>query len=184
MRRHFLLALLAIPAALALGSCSGSVEIVPQPARPIPVPSPTPAPLPTPTPTPVPVSGDWRDWPLTPGSWSYRQDARGSIALFGRVGGDADFTIRCDRTRARVYLSRRGDMAVPLTIRTSSTVRTLDALPTGGTPAYLAVELGVRDSLLDAIGYSRGRFVVEGAGLPSLAIPAWAELLRVVEDCR
>lgn len=182
MRRHFPLALFAIPAMFTLGSCSGSVEVVPPPARPVPVPAPTPTPQPVPA--PAPLAADWRDWPLTPGSWSYRQDARGSVALFGRVGGDADFTIRCDRTRGRVYLSRRGDAAGSLRIRTSSTMRKLDALPTGGAPAYLAVELEVRDPLLDAIGYSRGRFVVEGAGLPALAIPAWSELLRVIEDCR
>jgi hypothetical protein len=172
--------------ALALGSCAGGVAVVPQAARPIPVPVPTPTPPPQPQPTPVaaPASTDWRDWPLTPGSWSYRQDERGSVAMFGRPGGDADVTLRCDRTRGRVYLSRRGDVAGPLTIRTSTTARTLNALPTAGTPAYLAVELAVRDPLLDAIGYSRGRFVVQGAGLPALTIPAWAEMLRVVEDCR
>jgi hypothetical protein len=169
--------------ALSLGSCAGGVAVVPQAARPIPLPAPSPAPRPAPAPAPAP-SSDWRDWPLTPGSWSYRQDSRGSIALFGRAGGDADVTLRCDRSRERVYLSRRGDAAGPLTIRTSSTTRTLAAVPAGGTPAYLAVELDVHDPLLDAIGYSRGRFVVEGAGLPALTIPAWAEMLRVVEDCR
>ena len=51
-------------------------------------------------------------------------------------------------------------------------------------PGYLAAELGVRDSLVDAIGFSRGRFVVEGAGQPRLVVPAWAEFLRVAEDCR
>lgn len=168
-----------------LGSCVGPVEIVPQPA-PVAVPVPTPAPAPRPQPTPPPArpAADWRDWPVTPGTWSYRQDARGSIALFGRAGADADFTVRCDRARGRIFISRRGEGAGSLVIRTSSTLRSLDALPTGGSPAYVAVELGARDSLLDAIGYSRGRFVVEGAGLPALAIPAWAEMLRVVEDCR
>lgn len=183
MRHRFPLALVAIPVTLALGSCASSVAVVPPPARPIPVPMPTPEPHPRPAPAPTPAA-DWRDWPLTPGSWSYRQDGRGSIALFGRAGGDADFTIRCDRTRARVTLSRRGDVAGPLTLRSSSMVRTLDAQATGGMPAYLAVDLGVRDPLLDALGYSRGRILVEGAGLPALAIPAWAEMLRVVEDCR
>jgi hypothetical protein len=119
-----------------------------------------------------------------PGTWSYRQDSRGSVALFGMVGQDAELSLRCDRTRSRVYLSRRGEGAGPLTIRTSSATRALNAAPTGGTPAYLAVEFAVRDPLLDAIGYSRGRFAIEGAGLPPLAVPAWAEMLRVVEDCR
>jgi hypothetical protein len=184
MSRRFPFAVPAIlTAALVLGSCAGGVAVVPQAARPIPVPTPTPAPRPAPAPAPT-LAADWRDWPLTPGSWSYRQDSRGSIALFGRVGDDAEVTLRCDRTRARIYLSRRGDGAGPLTVRTTSVSRTLNAAPTGGTPAYLAAELEVRDPLLDAIGYSRGRFVVSGAGLPALAIPAWAEMLRVVEDCR
>lgn len=178
----------ALPAAsmiaLSLGSCASGVTVVPQATRPSPIPVPTPTPAPPPAPAPTPLSADWRDWPLTPGNWSYRQDGRGSIALFGRAGGDADLTLRCDRARARIYLSRRGDAAGQLTIRTSSTVRTLNAVPTGGSPAWLAVEFDARDPLLDAIGYSRGRFTVEGAGLPALAVPAWAEMLRVVEDCR
>lgn len=186
MHPRFLFAVTATALTLlALGSCVGPMEVVPPPARPVPVPTPAPTPAPRAEPAPPPrPAADWRDWPLTPGSWSYRQDARGSLALFGRAGGDADLTMRCDRTRARVYLSRRGDGAGPLTIRTSSTLRSLNARPTGGMPAYVAVELAVRDSLLDAIGYSRGRFVVEGAGLPALAIPTGPEMLRVVEDCR
>jgi hypothetical protein len=46
------------------------------------------------------------------------------------------------------------------------------------------VELGARDALVDAIGFSRGRFVVEGGGLAALVVPAWPEILRVAEDCR
>jgi hypothetical protein len=45
-------------------------------------------------------------------------------------------------------------------------------------------QLGAQDSLLDAMGYSRGRFIVEQAGLPTLVIPAWPEIERVIEDCR
>ncbi|MEZ0241925.1 MAG: hypothetical protein ACAH11_01010, partial [Sphingomonas sp.] len=71
-----------------------------------------------------------------------------------------------------------------LTVRTSSTLRSVAAQPTGGTPPYLAIELTPRDPLLDAIGYSRGRFVIEGGGLPHLVVPAWGEILRVIEDCR
>ncbi len=136
----------------------------------------------------VAPSGDWRDWGLTPGTWVYRQDARGSIALFGRPGEPADLTLRCDRARAQLYLSRRGEPppegTAPLAIRTTSMTRRLSALPTGGDPSYLAVALGVRDPLLDAMGFSRGHFTVEVGDLPVLVVPAWAELLRVVEDCR
>lgn len=52
-----------------------------------------------------------------------------------------------------------------------------------GTP-YITIELPVRDAALDAMGYSRGRFIVEGGALPTLVVPAWAEILRVAEDCR
>lgn len=177
--------LVPLTIAAMLASCTAPA-IVPEPARPVPVPSPTPAPLPPqPIPTPPPVAAaDWRDWPVTPGNWVYRQDDRGSIALFGRVGEDADLTLRCDRNRMRVYFSRRGEAAGPLVIRTSSTLRSVDAMPTGGTPAYVAADLAPRDPLLDAMGHTRGRFVVEMAGVPALVVPAWGEILRVIEDCR
>lgn len=152
-----------------------------------------PAPAITSAPAPAPIAsaapayrGDWRDWPLTPGNWVYRQDARGSIALFGAPGDDAELTIRCDRIAGQIYLSRRGAAPgnAPATIRTSSTLRAVTMLPTGATPAYMAASLFPRDPLLDAIGFSRGRFVIEQATLPALVIPAWAEILRVTEDCR
>jgi hypothetical protein len=79
-------------------------------------------------------------------------------------------------------MSRRGPLSAPaLTIRTTSIARTLavGATTTGG-----GAELGARDTLLDAMGYSRGRFVVESSGVPTLVVPAWAEILRVAEDCR
>lgn len=163
-----------------LGSCVGPVEVVPQPARPVPLPAPTPSP--TPTPAAPRLTGEWRDWPLTPGNWVYRQDGRGSIAMYGRTGADAEFTVRCDRDRQRLYLSRRGETPAQMTVRTSSTLRGFDLLPTGS--GYGAVELGVRDSLVDAIGYSRGKWVVQSPGVAPLVLPAHSEILRVAEDCR
>lgn len=151
-----------------------------------PVAAPAAPPAPAPTLPPATPRGDWRDWPLTPGDWVYRQDARGSIALFGRPGSDAEVTLRCDRAAGVIYFSRRGaaNSNPAMTVRTTSTARTLAMRPTGGSPSYLAVTLAVRDPLLDAMGFSRGRFVIEQAGLPVLVVPAWAEILRVVEDCR
>jgi hypothetical protein len=34
------------------------------------------------------------------------------------------------------------------------------------------------------MAYSRGRFAVEINGLPTLYLPSWAEVGRVIEDCR
>lgn len=179
MRRH----LLVFASALAIAGCSETPPVVPAPApRPVPVPTPTPAPAPAPRPAP---SADWRDWALTPGSWAYRQDARGSIALYGVAGGEAELTLRCDTGRGRVVLSRKGEGVSALTLRTTSTLRQLAVQPVAaGASPWLAAELAPRDPALDAMGFSRGRFVVEGAGLPTLVVPAYAEILRVAEDCR
>ncbi|KQS04273.1 hypothetical protein ASG11_08425 [Sphingomonas sp. Leaf357] len=157
----------------------------------VPAPKPTPRPVQRPAPSPVvplpeptPLAQDWRDWPYTPGDWVYRQDARGSIALFGVPGAEAQFTIRCDVQANAIYLSRAGSVTAPLAIRTSTLLRTLAVQPTGGTPAYVAAALAPRDGLLEAIGFSRGRFVVQQEGAPTLVIPAWPEIERVTEDCR
>jgi hypothetical protein len=48
----------------------------------------------------------------------------------------------------------------------------------------VTVTLPARAPVLDAMAYSRGRFVVEVAGLTPSYLPAWPEVARVVEDCR
>ena len=168
----------ALAVALALAGCASR----PEPPRPAPravvVPRPAPVAL------PVPQGSDWRDWAVTPGDWAYRIDGRGSIALFGMPGTDAFLTLRCERMSGMIYLSRAGAGVAPLTLRTSSLARTLPVQPTGGMPPYVAVGLAVRDPLLDAMAFSRGRFIVEQAGAPTLVVPAWAEVGRVIEDCR
>lgn len=68
-----------------------------------------------------------------------------------------------------------------MTVRTTSAVR---AVPAQAGTGALSATLTPRDPLLDAMAFSRGRFLVETAGAPYLAIPAWAEVARVTEDCR
>ncbi|WP_010185386.1 hypothetical protein [Sphingomonas sp. PAMC 26605] len=165
---------------LALAACVGPPPpraVAPPVARPRPTPPP-------PAPIPVPQAADWRDWPVTPGDWTYRIDGRGSIALFGTAGADALLTLRCDRQTAMIYLSRQGQASTPLTLRTSTLARSVAVQPTGAAPAYVATALNPRDGLLDAMAFSRGRFIVEQTGMPTLVIPAWAEVGRVTEDCR
>lgn len=161
-------------------------------AAPAPTPAPPPRPPvsndPPPPPPPTEIvqpKGDWIDWPLTPGSWVYRQDARGSIALFGPAGQNALLTLRCDKARRSLFLSRASMLSgSKITIRTSSTAKTYDARNSSGPPHYLAVELAPNDPILDAMAFSRGRFAVQAYGELFVAIPAWAEIGRVVEDCR
>lgn len=162
--------------ALLVSGCIPSPK--PQPVRPA-----APRPVPAPLPAPAPLSNDWRDWPITPGNWSYRADGSGSTALFGT--GNTAFSLRCDKGANVVYLSRAGDArGTGFTIRTSTVTRALPTQATGTTPPSIAALLSADDRLLDAIGYSRGRFVVEAPPLGTLVIPAWPEILRVVEDCR
>ena len=167
---------------VALGLAMAAASCTAPPPR---APAPPPAPIVRPTPPPAPPrAADWRDWPVTPGTWTYRQDARGSLALFGRPGTDALLTLRCDRAARAIFLSRAGVATAALTLRTTSTVRALAVRPTGGTPPFVAAALAPADPLLDAIGFSRGRFAVEQAGTTTLVVPAWPEVERVTEDCR
>lgn len=154
-------------------------------------PQPTPQPRPQPQPAPVAEApkarpaGEWIDWSIEPGTWVYRADARGSLALFGPAGADALVTLRCDKARARIFLSVAGaGSGGAMLVRTSSTMKPLPAAQASTSPAYLAAELLPRDAILDAIAYSRGRFAIEASGLRSMAIPSWAEIGRVIEDCR
>lgn len=175
------LLLFLVAAAGTVGGCVSAPP--PPPARPAPAPVAAPPPAPV---APPAYRGDWRDWPLTPGDWVYRQDARGSTALFGPPGGDPELTLRCDRPAASIVLARRGvaSGSAPMTVRTTSAVRAVPVQVAGAAPGYLAAALSVRDTILDAMGFSRGRFVIEQAAQPTLVVPAWPEIARVVEDCR
>jgi hypothetical protein len=40
------------------------------------------------------------------------------------------------------------------------------------------------DPILDAMAFSRGRILVEAEGQQPIILPSWAEIARIVEDCR
>ena len=69
-------------------------------------------------------------------------------------------------------------------IRTETADRTLAAQTDSSTVSMITTRLGAADPLLDAIALSRGRFAVDSPGLTQLIIPPWAEVTRVIEDCR
>lgn len=187
MRRSSMFATIAI-GALSLAGCVAPSQPAPQPAPPVAIPA--PAPTPAPAPPPPPPSTDWRDWPLTPGNWRYLSTGpTGSSAIFGSAAPDFVFRIGCNTARRIVTLERAGPLGGRnITIRTTSTARTLPTIAAQhpDSPPVMTHEaaLPANDSLLDAIGYSRGRFVVESGGAPPLVIPAWSEIQRVIEDCR
>jgi hypothetical protein len=131
------------------------------------------------------LAGDWNDWPFTPGDWTYRRDGRGSIGAFGAPGQNAKVSLRCDMQTRRVHLSR--EAAAPgqkITIRTSSTAKDLVMRAIGGPPNTVAAEILPNDAILDAMAFSRGRILVDADGQSPVILPSWAEITRIVEDCR
>lgn len=174
--------IIALPLALLACAKDQAPAPPPQPASaPVPV-------APKPAPAPVSLGDNWIDAPRSAGDWVYRRDSRGSVALFGPVGANASFLIRCDSAARRIYLSRagafEGDEAGMMTIRVTTGAKSFPVRNNGDAPAYVAAALPVNEPHLDAIAFSRGRFLVSVKGKNDLVIPSWPEIARVIEDCR
>lgn len=176
MRRYLFLAM-----ALCLPACT----TVPRQTLPPPRPAPLPPPAPTPAPL-APLSANWQDWPLSPGTWTLKREDTGSVALFGQA--DADFMVRCVVSAKTVILSRAGTLPnttnAVMTVRATDTMKIYPAASNSSLPAYISATVAATDPQLDAIAFSRGRFMVSTTGAKDLVIPAWPEFARVVEDCR
>ena len=168
---------LAASAALSamLGACVAPVQ-PPPPAR--------SAPRPLPPPPQPPAVINWHDLPATPGIWRWQREGRLSVARFGEP---ARFSLTCNSLSGTISLARDGaaGAAITMTVLTTSASRVLAVQP-GGDGAITAViaALPARDPLFDAMAYSRGRFAVEVPGSPTLYLPSWPEVSRVIEDCR
>lgn len=170
-----------------LGACA----VVP-PAPPLPPPPPPPPPQPAPSPPPPPpaVVAPEKPWdvaPLTAGDWRYEKQGRASVASFGDLAGSRLAALRCEPETRQLTLSIGGRAAasnVPVAIRTTSGILTWSGTAGGvGQPSVL-VTRPASDPGFDWIAYSRGRISVEAPGLPRLILPVWAEISRVIEDCR
>ncbi|WP_380873350.1 hypothetical protein [Sphingomonas sp. DBB INV C78] len=165
---HLIRAALTAAALAALAGC----------VAPAPPPPPPPPPAPAPPPAVAPPVA-WEDAPLTPGTWTYGN----GIARFGTSGQAPLASLACDRAARSLTVARHGATvpAAAIMVTTSYGKRQLAAAAaTDGINARLAAS----DGLADWIAYSRGRIRLDVAGLPPLTLPAWAELTRVVEDCR
>jgi hypothetical protein len=118
------------------------------------------------------------------GAWSYGPVAGGSEATFRDAYARPQLVVHCTRATRRVSIAKPASAAAPfLVVWTSSQVRNAPASFNPAT-AQLSAELTAFDPLLDAIAFSRGRVAISVAGAPALVVPPWAEIARVVEDCR
>lgn len=121
-----------------------------------------------------PPPADWRSRPTNAGSWTWRNAADVSEAVFSDSRGP-QFLVRCTRSTRRVNLSRVGAPAgQPIRIATTSSERQLP-------PANMLL---ASDPLLDAIAFSRGRLWVDVTGVMPLVLRSAPEPARAVEDCR
>lgn len=173
--------LAAISSVLALACCA------PPPPKPLPPPVQRPAPAPAPPPVQQPPAGQsWIDAPQTPGDWSYQATTTGSIAQFAAGTGQPLLALACNTARREVQLARPATAAqgVPMRVLTETAERLISATPAPDGSQWLIAPLRASDPLLDAMALTRGRFAVETAGLATLYVPAWAEVTRVIEDCR
>ena len=171
--------------ALLLGTLAAAAGCMPR-REPPPAPEPqvpiAPPPVQAP---PPPPRADWRDIPLSAGSWSYRNEGQVTFALFGPANSEPSLIVRCDRAARQVRLSRQGGAAGgAMTVRTSYSARSFPLAVQAQASPYVSAALPASDRFLDQMAFSRGRFTVEVPGLPMLVVPAWAEPARVVEDCR
>jgi hypothetical protein len=175
---------------LALGLYACSERIVPPavPTNPQVIRKAPPPPPVVQTPPPSAAGSDWRDWPVTPGNWFYRQSSNGSQAIYGADIATPKFAVTCDTSAGQILLSHAG--AFPpgetgrMTIRTTSGQNTVAMANGTSTPAMVTATLNPRDPQLDSMAYSRGRFVVSIKGSADLVVPSWSEFARVLEDCR
>lgn len=144
-----------------------------------------------------PLPADWRDWPLARGDWSYWTIPGSTIAAFGEPNKPPLLALRCDLAEHRVSIARAiapqsAPINQPMAIHTSfgdlfwpivETPMLAHGKPGMAVPFAVTVR-GANDQGLDQIAFSRGRFAVETPGAAPVALPDWAEIARVVEDCR
>lgn len=118
------------------------------------------------------------------GNWTYGTTSDGSEATFSNSSGQLQLTIRCTRSTRRVAILKAAPSASPsLWIWTSFEKISLPATYDSST-LRVSVDLGAYDPLLDAIASSRGRIGFSSSGLETLVVPPWADIARVIEDCR
>jgi hypothetical protein len=118
------------------------------------------------------------------GEWSYAQVADGSEAVFTNISNDPQLWVYCSRATRHVSISRAATgPAAAMNVWTSSATR---AVPSSFNPTSgrLTIDFTNYDPLLDAIATSRGRLGFAIGDGPALVVPAWAEVARVIEDCR
>ena len=118
------------------------------------------------------------------GNWTYSATTDGSEAVFANASAIPQLWVHCTRATRRVSIAKSATAAAPLlSVWTSSLTRSVASSFNPAT-GRRTIDLASNDPLLDAITASRGRIGLGIAAQPPLVVPAWAEVARVIEDCR
>ena len=172
-------------ALIALAACAPAAKLPPPVAAPTAArPAPRPAPPAPSASLPAQAGTRWMDMPRSPGEWRYAGQGTRSEASFRSPAGTPLARLECLADSRSVVLSLppTGSAASPLvTIRTETASRSLEPRRTD---RETSVTFAANDPLLDAMALSKGQFAIEAAGLAPLYLPSWAEISRVIEDCR
>ena len=162
----------AVSLAILLAGC-----VAPKPA---PAPAPPSAAPPRVSAGPAPT--DWRDLPLAPGEWSWRD----GVARFATADAEL-LSLSCDTGSRTIRVTAKGVVApgtqASLVFTVSDGVFTLPASAGDG---GIVARVSAGDSNLDKLAFSRGRFTIAApaAGLQQTLLPARPEIGRVIDDCR
>jgi hypothetical protein len=73
---------------------------------------------------------------------------------------------------------------VPVSIRTTSGILAWSGAGNAADNQFVVITRPATDPGFNWIAYSRGRISVEARGTARLILPVWAEVSRVIEDCR
>jgi hypothetical protein len=118
------------------------------------------------------------------GNWTYASTTDGTEAVFANSAGSPQLWVHCTRATRRVAISRPASAAAPfINVWTSSRTQSTASSFSPAT-GRLTIDLGAYDPLLDAIASSRGRVAFTVGTQSPLIVPPWAEIARVIEDCR
>jgi hypothetical protein len=172
----------ALAAVVMLAACQVVPPAAPQPAAPPPQPAPPPAPA------PVAPTLTWDVAPVAQGNWTYQQSGGRTVARFANGATQPVLSMTCDPASKIIAVARSGAVsaATTMTIRTTAATLAWPAVPGSDAarqPAMVASR-PASDNGFDSMAFSRGRFSIEVGGMSRLIVPAWAEVARVIEDCR
>jgi hypothetical protein len=143
--------------------------------------------LPEPWPVvPIFTKDDWLGLTVINGNWRWAREGTLSVARLSLASGRERMGLSCDPATRLVSMTidapPTGSGMVSVTTTTLSKDVPIASVP--DRPWASRITFKARDPLLDAIAFSRGRFMIQQAGVTPDVAPVQPEIGRVIEDCR